>query len=51
MKNLRHAIGNSAFSPVQYKELKNSLVMQIIDELEKNKNLKWDVYNIGCMGK
>jgi hypothetical protein len=49
IKNRRFAIGNSVFQPDKYNKIKASLVGQIADELEKNKSLKWDIYNVGCI--
>ncbi|MBU0532342.1 hypothetical protein KKB44_02505 [Candidatus Micrarchaeota archaeon] len=46
-KNLQHAIGNVPFSPEQYKKIKSMILAQIIEELEKTKNLKYDIFNIG----
>lgn len=47
-KNLRRAIGNAEYPPDEYKKFKGSLLGQISSELEKNKTLKWDIYNIRC---
>jgi hypothetical protein len=47
-KNLTNAIGNAALEVETYKKVKSSLVSQMADELEKKKDLKWDIYNIGC---
>ena len=47
-KNLKHAIGNSPFLPDKYKSLKSSLLAQMADELESKKELKYDIFNIGC---
>jgi hypothetical protein len=46
-KNLKNAIGNSQLDPDSYKSLKSSILAQIAGELEKNKSLGWDVFNIG----
>jgi hypothetical protein len=48
VKNLRNAIGNGVLPLEKYKAVKKSLVGQIANELEKKKDLKWDIYNIGC---
>jgi len=48
VKGKRHAIGNTQLEPGKYKAIKDSLVEQIVSELEKKKSLKWDIYNIGC---
>jgi hypothetical protein len=47
-KNLRRAIGNAQYPMDEYKRIKSSLLSQISDELEKNKSLRWGIYNIGC---
>jgi hypothetical protein len=49
VKNLKYGIGNAAYSPSEYKRMKNSLLEQVSDELEREKKLKWDIYNIGCV--
>jgi hypothetical protein len=46
-KNLTNAIGNAALPLETYKKVKSSLVAQMADELEKKKDLKWDIFNIG----
>jgi hypothetical protein len=48
VKNLRNAIGNGVLPLEKYKAVKKSLLEQIVSELEKKKDLKWDIYNIGC---
>ncbi|MCC7570292.1 hypothetical protein KO465_03020 [Candidatus Micrarchaeota archaeon] len=48
VKNLRNAIGNTALPAEEYKKIKTNILNQIADELEKKKDLKWDIYNIGC---
>jgi hypothetical protein len=48
-KNLRQAIGNAVYPPEKYKTVKATLLGQITEELEKKKELKWDIYNIGCV--
>lgn len=50
-KNLKRAIGNVEYPPDEYKRVKESLLEQISSELEKNKTLKWDIYNVGCAGR
>jgi hypothetical protein len=47
-KNLKNAIGNVQFSAGEYKKAKSALLEQIHTELESKKDLKWDIYNIGC---
>jgi hypothetical protein len=34
--------------PEQYKKIKDMLVGQMADEILKKKELKWDIFNIGC---
>jgi hypothetical protein len=48
VKNKRNAIGNFELSPNQYKQTKEMLVGQMYDELSSKKDLKRDIYNIGC---
>jgi hypothetical protein len=47
-KNLHSAIGNSPLPPEQYRKVKSSLLAQMAEELERNKELKWDIYAIGA---
>ena len=47
-KNQRYSIGNVPLALEKYKGIKVAILEQIADELEKNKELRWDVYNIGC---
>lgn len=47
VKNLKYAIGNVQLAPDEYKRIKNAVLAQIANELEKNKSLKWDIYNVG----
>ncbi|MFH1447771.1 MAG: hypothetical protein ABIG39_02820, partial [Candidatus Micrarchaeota archaeon] len=47
-KNKLHAIGNSPLPSQSYRELKSSLLEQIVTELERNRDLKWDIFNIGA---
>ena len=51
VKGKRYAIGNTQLDPVKYKQVKDAVLNQMADELEKNKELKWDIFNIGCYGK
>lgn len=46
-KNLTNAIGNAQMKPEEYKKVKAALVAQMADELERTKNLEWDIFNIG----
>lgn len=48
-KNLRHAIGNKALPKEVYYSIKKSILEQILKELETEKDLWWDIYNIGCL--
>jgi hypothetical protein len=48
VKNLKCAIGNAVLPTDQYKRVKGALVAQMADELEKKKNLKWDIFTIGA---
>ncbi len=48
VKNLNHAIGNARIAPEGYFKIKKSLLEQIAGEIEKNKDFKWDIYNVGC---
>lgn len=47
-KAKRYAIGNAQLAPGKYRGIKDSLVEQMADELMKKKELKYDIYNIGC---
>lgn len=47
-KGKRYAIGNTQLPPEQYRKIKDTLVEQMADEILKKKELKWDIYNIGC---
>ena len=47
-KNLSYAIGNAALAPDNYRKIKSSIVAQLAGELEKKKDLKWDIFNIGA---
>lgn len=47
MKNKRNAIGNVVYSIDKYTKIKDSILEQIASELETNKNLRYDIYNIG----
>jgi len=48
VKNLRTAIGNAQFPPDKYRSIKDSIIEQMADGLIKKKDLKWNIYNIGC---
>lgn len=45
-KNKSHAIGNFNLEKEKYRQTKDALLQQLADELEKNKRLKWSVYNL-----
>jgi hypothetical protein len=47
MKNRRNCIGNAEYSKEDYGRIRGSLLSQIADELEKSKDFKLDIYNIG----
>ena len=49
-KSKRHALGNAEYPRSKYLKLKSDLLGQITEELEKNKKLKWNIYNIGRSG-
>ncbi len=49
VKNLSYAIGNVKYARDKYMRIKESLLEQIGDELEKKKDLKWSIYNIGAV--
>ncbi|MBU0590628.1 hypothetical protein KKF81_02485 [Candidatus Micrarchaeota archaeon] len=48
VKNMRHGIGNAVYALDKYKQTKTAILEQIINELEDKKDLKWDIFNIGC---
>jgi hypothetical protein len=50
-KNLNNAIGNAQMPPEQYRKIKSSIVAQLAGELEKKKDLKWDIFNVGAAKK
>ena len=47
-KNRKFSIGNSELQPDKYKAVKGMLLSQMADELQKKKDLKWDIYNVAC---
>jgi hypothetical protein len=47
VKNLRHGIGNAVYDPQKYKKVKDSILEQVMNELEEKKELKWSIFNIG----
>lgn len=46
-KAKRHAIGNTELPSDKYRQIKDSVLQQVTDELVKNKSLKWDIFNLG----
>lgn len=48
LKGKRHSIGNAAFEKEKYASVKDSVLKQITDELDRTKGLKWDIFNIGA---
>jgi predicted secreted protein len=48
VKNMRHGIGNAVYDPQKYKKVKDSILEQVMNELEEKKELKWSIFNIGC---
>ncbi|MEW5997102.1 MAG: hypothetical protein AB1657_05960 [Candidatus Micrarchaeota archaeon] len=50
LKGKRYAIGNSPLPPQEYLKVKDSLLSQMADELERNHLLPYDIFNIGCAG-
>jgi len=51
VKGKRHAIGNAELAPSKYATIKGSLIEQIAGELERKKDFRLDVFNIGCYPK
>jgi hypothetical protein len=47
-KNLRYAVGNVEVGREKFMEMKKALLAQVGAGLEKDKKLKWDIYNIGA---
>jgi hypothetical protein len=45
-KNLRYAIGNVQYPKEEYKRVRDSLLAQITDELEKKKTIPWSIYSL-----
>jgi hypothetical protein len=50
-KSLRYAIGNVEIGKEAYGRIKKLVQEQIVQDLEKGKNLGISIYNIGCMKK
>ncbi len=47
VKNKRNAIGNTEIGKEDYAKIKKNVLSQVAGELEKRKDLKWDVFNAG----
>jgi hypothetical protein len=50
-KSKKYAVGNVEIGKEAYLKLKRTIIDKIANSLEKNKTLKWDIYNIGCTEK
>jgi hypothetical protein len=50
-KGLRNAIGNLVLEPKRYSEVKDRLLAQVAEEIERNRSLGKDIFNIGCRGR
>jgi len=48
VKGKRYAVGNAQLPPDQYRKIKDMLVEQMADEILSKKELKYDIFNIGC---
>ncbi len=51
VKNRKNCIGNFELPPDSYKKMKDALVEQMHWELSAKKDLRYDIYNIACMGR
>ncbi len=49
IKGKRNVIGNTEVPKDKYLALKNALLGQISEELERKKTLKWNIFNIGAV--
>ena len=47
-KNLRHAVGNVEMGKEAYLKLKRAVMGEIFAKLEKDRDLKMGIFNIGC---
>jgi hypothetical protein len=47
VKSRRYAIGNAEVGPDKFKSVKQKLMEEIADKLERDKKLDWSIYNIG----
>jgi hypothetical protein len=45
-KSKTHAIGNAKLETSQYAKIKEKLLQEIGETLEKNKDYKWDIFDI-----
>ena len=50
-KNLSYAIGNTEYPKEEYQRIKKRLLSEIAAELEKKKDLHWNIYSIGAAKK
>ena len=50
IKGKRHVIGNLEVKRDRYIDIKNAVLEQITDELEKTGSFRYDIFNIGCKG-
>ena len=48
---LSQAFNKAPIGKLMNKKIKASILEQIATELETKKDLKWDIYNIGCAKK
>ncbi|MFH1222644.1 MAG: hypothetical protein V1492_06195 [Candidatus Micrarchaeota archaeon] len=48
VKNLRYAVANVVLPQEKYRKIKEIVLKQVVSELESKKDLKWNIYNIGC---
>ncbi len=47
-RSLKYAIGNSPLPQADYKKARSAIFGQVADELEKKKDLRWSIFNIGA---
>jgi hypothetical protein len=48
VKNRKNCVGNAELDAATYAKVKSSLCEQMWQEISAKKDLKWDIYNIGC---
>lgn len=48
VKNMSNAIGNAELPTDKYAKVRDAVVEQVADELNSKKDLKWDIFNLGC---